>query len=473
VSTLVRVSTPPLPPIGQTYAWDANGNLQTISTGGSTVKTFTFDDANRLTNLAIAGGAAYSYTYNGAGDRLTQTVGSTTTQYLLDLNGGLSQVLSDGTNLYIPGIGQTSADGSNPQFYITDAEGSTRLMTDASGAILGAPQSYDPFGSALTSPISSIGYTGQWKDASGLEYLRARYYDPSTGRFISKDPLSGTINQPSTMNGWAYASNDPTNKSDPSGRCYGVLAFERNVPGLSTLCAHMDQAYAISGSSNANIYEKTLANSYITGMVFSQSAISFGGGVIVGKDVLGGAIIQALPTSSLYWINQAMTLAGIYGVSQLALQFGNMGWRTAIGENCSYEFSMLLLGLAAGGQNLEAPEELSPEQAAQVRELVELGTIHPDAESVMIGSYREYIDNAGEDYTYFDLGDLYNKNPTLSEEANKQFMKDQMSAGKPFVIQLPLGKVIGKGLLNELDMLMANPNYLGSLSERFFWQYKW
>jgi RHS repeat-associated protein len=208
---------------GQTYSWDANGNLQTISSGGNAVKTFTFDDANRLTNLAITGGAAYSYTYNGAGDRVTQTVGSTTTQYLLDLNGSLSQVLSDGTNLYIPGLGQTSADGSNPQFYITDAQGSTRLMTDASGAIVGSPQSYDPFGSAQTSPTSSIGYTGEWKDASGLEYLRARYYDPATGRFISKDPLSGILSNPASMNGFNYADDNPIMGSDPTGKMCEIV----------------------------------------------------------------------------------------------------------------------------------------------------------------------------------------------------------------------------------------------------------
>ncbi|MDR3573925.1 MAG: RHS repeat-associated core domain-containing protein [Anaerolineaceae bacterium] len=180
-------------------------------------KTFTFDEANRLTNLAVNGGATYSYTYNGNGDRLSQTVGSTITQYTLDLNGELTQVLSDGASLYFPDMGQSNLDGSNPEFYITDANGSNRLMTNASGAIVGAPQTYDPFGSVTSTPVSSIGYNGQWTDASGLEYLRARYYDPAMGRFISADPSSGNISNPATMNGFNYADDNPIGFDDPSG----------------------------------------------------------------------------------------------------------------------------------------------------------------------------------------------------------------------------------------------------------------
>jgi RHS repeat-associated protein len=140
------------------------------------------------------------------------------------LNSDLPDVLSDGTNLYIPGIGQAAMDGSAPEFYLTDANGSTRLITDASGAVVGNPQNYDPFGNTGEPPSSPVGYSGEWKDASGLIYLRARYYDPSTGTFISKDPLSGNITDPATMNGYNYADDNPIMGSDPSGEC-DVLGF--------------------------------------------------------------------------------------------------------------------------------------------------------------------------------------------------------------------------------------------------------
>lgn len=201
------------------YNWDNNGNLQNIKNpDGTTAQTFTFDNANHLTAQSFTGGSTYSFAYNGDGDRISQKVGSTTTLYSLDLNSDLPQVLTDGSNLYLPGIGQSNTYGYNPQFYLTDVIGSTRLITDATGAIIGSPQNYDPFGNTTDAPSSFIGYTGQWKDASGLEYLRARYYDPSIGRFISKDPESGDINNPATMNGYNYANDNPINNMDPSGK---------------------------------------------------------------------------------------------------------------------------------------------------------------------------------------------------------------------------------------------------------------
>jgi len=80
------------------YTWDANGNL--LSDG---VNTYTYDAANRLT--AVNGhSAAASYAYNGLGDRLQETVDGQTTTFTMDLNAGLSQVLSDGTNTYLYGL---------------------------------------------------------------------------------------------------------------------------------------------------------------------------------------------------------------------------------------------------------------------------------------------------------------------------------------------------------------------------------
>ena len=180
---------------------------------------------NPVCSLAILGEASYSYTYNGENDRVSQTVGSTATQFTLDLNSDLADVLSDGTNLYIPGIGQANIDGSDPEFYLADANNSTRLVTDATGTVVGDPQNYDPFGNTTDTPSSPVGYSGEWKDASGLIYLRARYYDPGMGRFISKDPFSGNMTDPASMNGFNYADDDPIDGSDPSGKCDWFRSF--------------------------------------------------------------------------------------------------------------------------------------------------------------------------------------------------------------------------------------------------------
>ena len=64
---------------------------------------------------------------------------------------------------------------------------------------------------------SSYGYAGEWTDASELQYLRARYYLPATGRFISKDPFPGLLTQPASLTPYVYALNNPVLFTDPSG----------------------------------------------------------------------------------------------------------------------------------------------------------------------------------------------------------------------------------------------------------------
>ncbi len=60
-------------------------------------------------------------------------------------------------------------------------------------------------------------FTGQQRDGNGLIYLRARYYDPTTGRFLSRDTLAGEFTAPSTLNRFAYALNNPVTNGDSSG----------------------------------------------------------------------------------------------------------------------------------------------------------------------------------------------------------------------------------------------------------------
>jgi RHS repeat-associated protein len=80
---------------------------------------------------------------------------------------------------------------------------------------------------------STFTFQGEQTDPeSGLTYLRARSYDPTTGRFTSRDPLSGSVENPGTQNGYNYANNDPVNLSDPSGQ-NAVTDFAMNLSGIS------------------------------------------------------------------------------------------------------------------------------------------------------------------------------------------------------------------------------------------------
>ncbi len=81
---------------------------------------------------------------------------------------------------------------------------------------------HDPFGTVLDKQgdsSTSYGYTGeQFDDATGLLYLRARYYDPNLHSFMGRDPWSGSKRNPQSMNGWSYVVNNPTNLLDLTGQ---------------------------------------------------------------------------------------------------------------------------------------------------------------------------------------------------------------------------------------------------------------
>lgn len=204
-----------------TYAWDNRGNL--LSDG---VSTYTYDRANRLT--AVSGlPSTYSFGYNGMGDRLRQTVNAVPTNYSLDLTDGLSQVLADGTNVYLYGpdlttgqgyrIGEEQAGGW--EYHLPDALQSSRQLANSSGTVALA-RSYQPFGTPLASngnASSIFQFTGEARDGSGLTFLRARYLSTAVGRFTTMDAWSGDSNRPMSFNGWQYAFGNVVNLTDPSG----------------------------------------------------------------------------------------------------------------------------------------------------------------------------------------------------------------------------------------------------------------
>jgi RHS repeat-associated protein len=102
-----------------------------------------------------------------------------------------------------------------PVWFVQDASGSTRALTDVDGAVVGA-FSYDPYGRLVGSTgtvTTSLGYQGQYTDPStGFMYLRARWYDPATAQFLTRDPLESVTRAP-----YAYAGDDPLDAGDPSG----------------------------------------------------------------------------------------------------------------------------------------------------------------------------------------------------------------------------------------------------------------
>jgi RHS repeat-associated protein len=158
-----------------------------------------------------------SATYDGNGLRQSQTIGGTTQNFTW---GDESQLLLDSTNAYLYDGGTAPFEQVNLStgaitYLATDSLGSVRGVVNSNGSLV-ASTSYDPWGNPRTagglSSYTPFGYAGGYTDQDGLVYLVNRYYDPSTGEFLSVDPAVDQTGQP-----YQYAGDDPVNSADPLG----------------------------------------------------------------------------------------------------------------------------------------------------------------------------------------------------------------------------------------------------------------
>lgn len=202
---------PPSPAAAIDYTWDDNGNL--VERGSD---TFAWDYEDRMVEATV-NSVTSTFAYRGDGLRDSRTVGMNTTTFTWDINAGLPVVLDDGSQ-YLYGTGLSAMkQGSDWFYYLADGLGSTMAVVDASGAAQKSYQ-YDVYGEVTGgsgSLSNEFDFAGQQTDPTGLQYLRARYYDPETEVFLSRDPLARVPSWLGSPFGYAYA--DPVGLSDPTG----------------------------------------------------------------------------------------------------------------------------------------------------------------------------------------------------------------------------------------------------------------
>ncbi len=195
----------------------------------NTYPSLAYDAEGRVATATTGATSSASYGYDGEGRRVKRTTSAGATYYVYDAFGQLAAEFDPSNGV------------SGRQYITADALGSTRAVTDASGALVaGQRHDYAPFGWSLLSGQNgrspTLGYgtdealsaiptlfTGKERDAeTGLDYFEARYFSGAQGRFTSPDPLlaSGRAQDPQSWNRYAYGRNNPLRFVDPTGLDY-------------------------------------------------------------------------------------------------------------------------------------------------------------------------------------------------------------------------------------------------------------
>jgi RHS repeat-associated protein len=208
-----------------TYTYDYNGNVLTSTTGSNTT-SYTWDFENRVTSVTLPGsGGTVSFKYDPFGRRIEKTTSSATSIYAYDGDNLIEETNSAGA--VVARYAQTQnideplamLRSGATSFYHADGLSSITSLSNAAGA-LAQTYTFDSFGNltassgSLTNPFR---YTGrEWDTETNLQFSRHRYYDPSTGRFLSEDLLRFDGAEPNP-NLYLYVKNSPTTVIDPLG----------------------------------------------------------------------------------------------------------------------------------------------------------------------------------------------------------------------------------------------------------------
>ncbi|HEY1011402.1 MAG TPA: FG-GAP-like repeat-containing protein, partial [Herpetosiphonaceae bacterium] len=221
------------------YEYDAAGNLTRDPNG-----TYEYDVLGRLTATVNASGRA-SNAYNGDGVLVSTTTNGILTRYAQDLGAPLSRVLATTqggtTKNYWYGeelLAEHSDEGAQAEqnttaqiWYLQDALGSVRHTTSAQGTLLGDGR-YDPWGQQLGATGAPFGFTGEIQNPnSSLTYLRARWYNPSRGTLMGRDPFAGLPKNPYSLHAYQYGYSNPLSHRDPTGKNPGACLIPAAVDG--------------------------------------------------------------------------------------------------------------------------------------------------------------------------------------------------------------------------------------------------
>ena len=266
------------------YVYDSDGNMTSkTDTNGTT--NYAWDYENRLTQVTLPGsGGTVMFKYDPFGRRVYKSSSAGTSIFAYDGDNLIEEMNASGAVVARYTQGQNideplamSRSGAT-SFYEADGLGSVTSLTNGAGA-LAQTYTFDSFGKttnatgSLTNPFQ---YTAREFDSeTSLYYYRARYYDPSTGRFLSEDPLGFSIGP----DFYTYVLNNPVEHFDPPGLrpdSYDVWKKGRSALAKgnclisAATCRLRAMVDALNSMSNADITNTTIAQQQNGGQATGQ-----------------------------------------------------------------------------------------------------------------------------------------------------------------------------------------------------------
>lgn len=336
------------------FTYDANGSMLSRSNGTETITYNWFNDGeNRLARITLDDGTKTSrvdYRYDAFGSRVASIADGETTHYLTAPIWNFPQVLmtydEDGNVITDYTYGRDlirSREGGDEAFYHQDGLGSTRLLTDESGQVTDL-YVYDAYGRLLShmgNSSNEFQFAGEQRDGiAGLDYLRARYYDPDLGRFISKDPFAGFLLDPFSQHDYQYAHANPVNLTDPTGYfSIGEAAAATAIVGiLASLGAgggYIAGAVIEDGASAEDVLN--LADQWVAGF---WHVASLGLSTRIRNNLVPG--IAAQNNSGFMWnmgqlggASTTLLFGAAAAPTQLSFRMGPAAWTATLYESAS------------------------------------------------------------------------------------------------------------------------------------------
>jgi len=330
--------------------------------------THTYDNSGRLVAIAGPKNATFTYDYTGSRVSTTFTAGATSHVritpdpfYAIE-DGTLIRYLFDGERLVA-----RDADAAGRLYLHEDHLGSIVAFTDLGGNVIDEI-TYDAFGAVVSrtaaGATATIGFAGgEFDGATGLLYLKARYYHPHFGRFLSVDPLVQDVYTPIAWNAYAYCRNNPQSYIDPTGRSWwqilvgalavlaivalvvvSILTFGATAPLLVVAIGVVAGgivggiAAAQAGGDVGNIILGVLVGAAVGG--WAAFASVFAGGAVASALGIKGSLVGAIVAGA---VNGAINGAAV------GFAAGFAGGKTTLDELLKKMALGALVGAVVGG----------------------------------------------------------------------------------------------------------------------------